>query len=1431
MSQTDIICRVCRGEGTEEEPLFHPCKCSGSIKYVHQDCLLEWLQHSKNKNCELCGHNYSISPVYSEKMPKRLPIFVLLKRALIYQFKVLALCLRTIFVMFLWLILLPNVAAYFTRFCFWFADFIVQGDDGQISKYPPHFFNFYPSISQHNSTNQIDDNSNALVQENQYFISFHKLLISLVQNLPLSKEFLYNLENINNIQKNSFYSALKSYLTSDHHQITEKLYPFITHVVTNSFYGSAIILSAVVVFMSIFFLRNWILTNDLLLGNEDQDLELDDNELEPQNVSDSEEDYAGDVDVLFEYPKPLGDTNYYQTSSIDTSFVDSSSPSQPSLETFESNIFDLVPEYSNSTSSNPNLILNTDSPHFAHSDVYETGKPEFHLEHLDDIDFPLASTQDRALSEFQNLNPIVPPQNNFMVHEGPAHPLPPVHVEQEFLEDNLPPDMQLDNLDDEPQMIEVAGGILEAVGIRGPFITGIQYLILVSLLVVLVVTLCVWFPYTIGKCIISSQLISLIPFSIAASASLFETFLIFFNSTLVLPLFSAFSDVAYCMCDFLYSKSQFLPSLSDECSLKYFGAAGLWIPENLTFISNFFDGFHLPEYFFSRLNLVPSFISGWKKWLSIFYDGYASFLRVLSSPAPSIPSSGISSVLIPLFLGYGALLMITWISTLISFDKRSPVYKFSKMALRMFKVVFFLIIELFFFPLMCGVEVNIFTIGLLSGDSIASRLELALMNLYTFAFLHWVLGAIYLFKLSSFINACRSVFRPGVFWFISDPHNTDHKPISEILRRSAYSISKKLIFSGFVYSVSILIFVGGTSQLLLLCLPSNFPLDLSMKFSSNKTSLTLALVHFILPGLLIRFRSHLVPKDSISKLWKFLAHKFRLTEFLLGHISPNEIGTLKYSNWKSFFSHYLPFVTTCENVIDMCWFTIYERFEMTSSEFKFDFGSRINSQIWLDRVQNLLKKLEKQGDKYQMRPLSHFHPCSGRLLIFQDLVNSVFETYIPGVEFQIDGQFYRVPNNDSLPIVPGRKMIVPVNSSGKVLDPKHDYFAIDAIAGEKGIRELMFKYGVRDKADMRFKPENYKFVFSPKKIGRRFLSLVTTVVLMILFFCFSILYFPLFVGDSFYRYFPDQDSNTFFSFCIGAGIILFTFIASKPFLLVVRCIYRFSKSLVSRFLYSQIESPSSEIICSGILDSAKDFYLASFNLTCVAIMFGLIVPAMLVLVSDLYFTRMIRISHFRQARLISRVSKLGSPVQNFSSMPKYSGLLVFDAGSIYSFLHEWLFGLLLVRSLYGVIYLFPQSHYALVLDEALRVDNPSSWNVKRLFREFVFPISLFAFALLVSPVLLTLSLSNSSLLSRLNMEFLMNINQGDSKSSSNLSYSIVESLIDLDQGILTYSCVMILTAIVGFNFLVLLAQRFKIWVEKMKEEEYMVGRQLHNMVE
>ncbi|XP_075527103.1 uncharacterized protein LOC142559383 [Dermacentor variabilis] len=73
-SQLQDICRVCRSEGAPDKPLFHPCICTGSIKYIHQDCLVQWLKYSRKEYCELCNHRFSFMPIYSPDMPKRLPI-------------------------------------------------------------------------------------------------------------------------------------------------------------------------------------------------------------------------------------------------------------------------------------------------------------------------------------------------------------------------------------------------------------------------------------------------------------------------------------------------------------------------------------------------------------------------------------------------------------------------------------------------------------------------------------------------------------------------------------------------------------------------------------------------------------------------------------------------------------------------------------------------------------------------------------------------------------------------------------------------------------------------------------------------------------------------------------------------------------------------------------------------------------------------------------------------------------------------------------------------------------------------------------------------------------------------------------------------------------------------------------------------------------
>ncbi|KAH8898403.1 hypothetical protein GQ53DRAFT_711715 [Thozetella sp. PMI_491] len=115
-------CRICRGEGTTEEPLFYPCKCSGSIKFVHQECLMEWLSHSQKKHCELCKTPFRFTKLYHPNMPKALPFHVFAGHMAKYILRNLMAWLRAALVVSVWLGWLPYLMRSVWSFLFWISD-------------------------------------------------------------------------------------------------------------------------------------------------------------------------------------------------------------------------------------------------------------------------------------------------------------------------------------------------------------------------------------------------------------------------------------------------------------------------------------------------------------------------------------------------------------------------------------------------------------------------------------------------------------------------------------------------------------------------------------------------------------------------------------------------------------------------------------------------------------------------------------------------------------------------------------------------------------------------------------------------------------------------------------------------------------------------------------------------------------------------------------------------------------------------------------------------------------------------------------------------------------------------------------------------------------------------------------------------------------
>lgn len=88
---SNATCRICRGEATSDNPLFHPCECKGSIKYLHEPCLLEWISARNldvNKpgsiiKCDICHYPFKFKTKYSDNMPDHIPISEIVKNSLL----------------------------------------------------------------------------------------------------------------------------------------------------------------------------------------------------------------------------------------------------------------------------------------------------------------------------------------------------------------------------------------------------------------------------------------------------------------------------------------------------------------------------------------------------------------------------------------------------------------------------------------------------------------------------------------------------------------------------------------------------------------------------------------------------------------------------------------------------------------------------------------------------------------------------------------------------------------------------------------------------------------------------------------------------------------------------------------------------------------------------------------------------------------------------------------------------------------------------------------------------------------------------------------------------------------------------------------------------------------------------------------------------
>lgn len=66
-----MACRFCLlEEESKQDPLWTPCKCKGSVKYIHKQCLIEWLKVAPEQHryyCQLCLTHYVFPRLWSRE--------------------------------------------------------------------------------------------------------------------------------------------------------------------------------------------------------------------------------------------------------------------------------------------------------------------------------------------------------------------------------------------------------------------------------------------------------------------------------------------------------------------------------------------------------------------------------------------------------------------------------------------------------------------------------------------------------------------------------------------------------------------------------------------------------------------------------------------------------------------------------------------------------------------------------------------------------------------------------------------------------------------------------------------------------------------------------------------------------------------------------------------------------------------------------------------------------------------------------------------------------------------------------------------------------------------------------------------------------------------------------------------------------------------
>ncbi|KAK4045943.1 hypothetical protein OIV83_006501 [Microbotryomycetes sp. JL201] len=978
--------------------------CSGSMKYVHESCLNDWINargSTEKPKCELCGHPLTYEKVFADDMPSSLPPLLFVRHFFLSASNWVLYGLRALLVGTAWLVLLPHCIVWIFRFLLWAADSVGIVALFVSGRAPNH-------LSQPGKTRRV---SNAISVVNRAILErpIEQLRDGLLSNVTAiaanwtDPERLHLLarttEAISRAEANTMLpmatcpntignlTALA--ITTYEDSTISSWQAFVNTFASDTFTGQIITSVVVIVFVIGFFVREWIVMNvpveepqpqanmplrdgqiavmppteiaaliEQLQPHEEASLHAEPREPsreEPQPVDvfmHALEERASErqqAQIDFEHNvepnqgSPLDQDDRPRIRRAETG----RSPSPFDLaaaSTFGANVMDLVePERDDANERLELLDRASREPSVA-------ARPAISREVT-----PAYGSADETAQHFRPPMPTVPPAHSEPAlrqlphappppQEGPAPPLVPAPVPRPEEQ----PRAAADDQDDDRDMLaedflDDLNGILEAVGMKGSLLTFVQNVGLMILLVSLCLTGGVWAPLCIGRVLSALNAVKLIAAPVRLVRMVSD------------PVFDALlSSTSKVLHSILASAHNVLANICHGAPLFFSTTCGQ-LMSTLAHATS--DGVNVTL----SANEVDVATARATLLKQVFHTIGDHWQRM--PYANDTLHRGLC-----IALGYASLLFAgVWFVSSTQGEYGEQMHRAIREGIRqqlvLLKVCAVIIVEIIAFPAMCGALLDLATLPLFSGATIASRIAFHARTPLTAFFVVWFSGTGFMFIFASWIDHVRTFVRPGLIWFVRDPQSSDFHPVREILTKPAREQARKIATSALMYAGVVFASVGSCVYGVRLVLPGLLPLHLPLT-RLHTVPFDLVFYRYVVPYSL-RFFDPRATIQTLCESWaKKTAHHLRLTSFLFGERDASEEGSHVRRTWKA---------------------------------------------------QLLLKRGDANGPDAD---------SAG----FDDNVSRA------DVVFRKDGGFGRVPAVDNIRVAPGRRMIVRVDEQGRPLD-------------------------------------------------------------------------------------------------------------------------------------------------------------------------------------------------------------------------------------------------------------------------------------------------------------------------------------------------------------------------------------------------------------